>query len=81
MGAGLAGGAIMAEPVEGINVALKGSPISTDPGTVGQEHKGSTGTDVGKALRPFGIFLANHNQDTGLHFWSLDRWKREIDDT
>src|ERR1019366_4364629 len=30
---------------------------------------------------PLGVFLANHNQDTGLHFWDLERWKREISDT
>jgi hypothetical protein len=34
-----------------------------------------------KLLRPFGIFYANHNQDTGLRLWSLERWKREIADT
>jgi hypothetical protein len=32
-------------------------------------------------LRPFGPFLANHNQDTGLHLWKLERWQREIDDS
>jgi hypothetical protein len=25
--------------------------------------------------------LANHNQDTGLHFWDIERWKREISDS
>jgi hypothetical protein len=25
--------------------------------------------------------LANHNADTGFHFWDLQRWKREINDT
>ena len=25
-----------------------------------------------------GPFFANHNQDTGLHFWGLERWKLEI---
>jgi len=34
-----------------------------------------------KLLRPFGIFYANHNQDTGLRLWGLERWKREIADT
>ena len=81
LGAGLAGGTIMAKPADGLNAALGGIPISTAPRAVGQEHKGLPGTDAGKALRPFGIFLANHNQDTGLHFWGLERWKREIDDT
>lgn len=27
-----------------------------------------------------GIFLANHNQDTGIRFWDLERWKQEIAD-
>lgn len=26
-----------------------------------------------------GIFLANHNADTGIKYWDLDRWKVEID--
>lgn len=28
---------------------------------------------------PRGVFLANHNQDTGIRFWDLDRWRREIE--
>ncbi len=32
-------------------------------------------------MRPFGPFLANHNQDTGTHLWGIDRWKREISDS
>ena len=35
---------------------------------------------LGKPLRPFGIFMANHNGDTGLRWWAVDRWKREIAD-
>lgn len=33
-----------------------------------------------KNLRFKGIFLANHNQDTGLRFWDIELWKREITD-
>jgi hypothetical protein len=36
------------------------------------------GTPAGKTLRPLGIFMANHNGDTGLRWWDVDRWKREI---
>jgi hypothetical protein len=31
-----------------------------------------------KSLNPLGIFLANHNQDTGLIEWDIERWKIEI---
>lgn len=30
--------------------------------------------------KPVGVFLANHNGDTGMRFWALDRWKRELSD-
>lgn len=28
---------------------------------------------------PLGVFLANHNADTGMKYWNLERWKQEID--
>jgi hypothetical protein len=28
---------------------------------------------------PLGVFLANHNADTGMKYWDLARWKQEID--
>jgi hypothetical protein len=34
-----------------------------------------------KTLHPFGLFFANHNADTGMHLWNLERWKREISDS
>lgn len=33
-----------------------------------------------KNIKLSGIFLANHNQDTGLKYWSIERWKKEIAD-
>lgn len=30
-------------------------------------------------MKPIGVFLANHNGDTGMRYWDLSRWKREID--
>ena len=33
-----------------------------------------------KQLDPLGIFLANHNQSTGIENWNLKRWKTEIHD-
>ncbi len=31
-------------------------------------------------LDPIGVFLANHEQATGIEEWKIDRWKREIGD-
>lgn len=31
-----------------------------------------------KTLKPLGIFLANHLQDTGMHTWTVERWERSI---
>lgn len=28
---------------------------------------------------PIGVFLANHNADTGMKYWDLARWKQEIE--
>jgi len=30
--------------------------------------------------RPLGVFLANHNGDTGMRYWQFSRWKRELSD-
>lgn len=30
------------------------------------------------ATAPLGVFLANHDADTGLKYWDLSRWKQEI---
>lgn len=37
-------------------------------------------TSATGAKKTWGIFLANHNQDTGMHLWKLERWKRQIAD-
>ena len=31
-------------------------------------------------INPLGVFLANHGGDTGMRFWTLERWRREIRD-
>lgn len=32
------------------------------------------------ATPPLGVFLANHNADSGMKYWDLARWRREIRD-
>jgi hypothetical protein len=49
------------------------------PRVVGHSAIGKS-SPVRKPLRPFGIFMANHNGDTGLRWWEANRWKREIAD-
>jgi len=39
-----------------------------------------TAIPIDKTIRPLGIYLANHLQDTGMHTWGIDRWKRDIRD-
>ena len=79
LGAGLAGGTMVGLPAASLNAAAEGTPLSSVFGR--PEGGGSTGREAGKVVSPFGIFFANHNQDAGLHFWDLERWKREIADT
>jgi len=42
---------------------------------VTKDHKISVKT---KELSTLGIFLANHDQSTGIELWKIDRWKTEI---
>ncbi len=63
----------MAMPAKETKTPAGGSPA-------GSALQSASAFTSRKALRPFGIFLANHNQDTGLHLWNLERWKREIAD-
>src|SRR5271157_8894 len=81
LGAGVAGGTIIAVPAERMQAPLRRSPLSTTPSLNWSDAGGSSGAQAGKTLCPFGIFLANHNQDTCLRLWSLERWQREIADT
>jgi hypothetical protein len=81
VGAGIAGGSIIAAPTEGMKGPGGRSPFAMTPALNRPDTGGSPGAQAGKTLRPFGIFLANHNQDTGLRLWSLERWQREIADT
>ena len=37
-------------------------------------------TNASDSFIPIGVHLANHNQDTGMRFWDLARWKRQITD-
>jgi hypothetical protein len=68
----MAGGAALAFPTERRNAT---------PASLGSPQAGSrSAAPETKVLRPFGIFLANHNQDTCLHLWNVERWKREIND-
>lgn len=73
LGAGMAAGASMAASAERNKVFAEELSVGRLP--LGDN---STATQARKALRPFGPFLANHNQDTGLHLWGIDRWEREI---
>jgi hypothetical protein len=57
---------------------LNANPLGTGES---RGTSGSSAAETRKTLRPFGPFLANHDQDTGLHFWNLERWKREISDS
>ncbi len=77
LGAGVAAGVGIAVSAEKHKLSAAGLPASGHP--VGTEN--ATTNQPRKPLRPFGPFLANHNQDTGLHFWGIDRWKREIADS
>jgi hypothetical protein len=92
LGAGIAAGVSMTVPEERNKALVRGSPLETAslagglrgylPGVAPSPGPGkSPVTQSRKTLRPFGIFFANHNQDTGLHLWHLERWKREISDT
>src|SRR5215469_338226 len=85
LGAGITAGVSMGISAE--RKALAGGPISSlsqrpsaEAGRSGRLSN-SPAAQTSKALRPLGIFFANHKQDTGLHLWDLQRWKREIDDT
>jgi hypothetical protein len=92
LGAGIAAGTSLAVSAEG-NEALAGgdvlqtSSLASGPNAYLPEAGRSGGSrtpavaQTSKTLRPFGIFFANHNGDTGLRFWNLERWKREISDT
>jgi hypothetical protein len=92
LGAGIAAGTSLAVSAEG-NEALAGgdvlqtsslaSGINAYLPEAGRSGGSRTPTvaQTSKTLRPFGIFFANHNGDTGLLFWNLERWKREISDT
>jgi hypothetical protein len=78
LGAGIAGGTTLAIPAE----RRQGGGLSgTAPQVNLPAHGGSPAAQTRKLLRPFGPFLANHNQDTGLHLWNVERWKREISDS
>ncbi len=85
LGLGVAAGSSIASAAEGKALAEISrlrtlSPLGSlgsDPQQAGQSSKDSA-TSGRKTLRPFGPFFANHNQDTGLHFWGLERWKLEI---
>ncbi len=65
----------------------KGAPAASSLKTRGSDSPGvaahpavAANSPVRKPLRPFGIFMANHNGDTGLRWWDVERWKREIAD-
>ena len=76
IGAGIAAGTSMAASAET-------DLVSAQPVAAG-EPSGSGNPPVAQAqktLRPFGPFFANHNADTGLHLWSIERWKQEISDS
>ncbi len=85
LGLGVAAGSSIAVSLEG--KALAANPhldsssllgnLGADAPQVDQSGKPSVARGR-KTLRPFGPFFANHNQDTGLHFWGLERWKQEI---
>jgi hypothetical protein len=36
--------------------------------------------DTSQHAVPIGVFLANHDEDTGMRFWDLPRWRKEITD-
>ena len=81
LGAGIAAGTTMAVSAERNKVLVGESPWATGLDANLPDAGGSPAAQARKTLRPFGVFLANHNQDTGLHFWNLERWKGEIRDT
>ncbi len=75
LGAGIAAGT-------GMTVSAKADGLNAAPLGAGRQ-RGFSRSPVAqsrKTLRPFGIFLANHNGDTGMRYWKLERWKREISD-
>jgi hypothetical protein len=65
-----------AEVVAGAGVAVSMDTTHVIPSALSVEN--NPASTVRKTMRPFGPFLANHKQDTGLHRWEINRWKREI---
>ena len=81
LGAGIAAGTTMTTSAERSKAFFGGHALARGLNAHLSAAGGPPGAQARKALRPFGPFLANHNQDTGLHLWNLERWKREISDT
>ena len=54
--------------------------VSSTPSLSSGGSPKPVGSQGRKTLRPFGPFYANHEADTGLRFWNVERWKREISD-
>ena len=77
LGTGIAAAGLASARVAGKTSSLRETSAGDSPraeGGPGSAH----GSPVRKPLRPFGIFMANHNGDTGLRWWDVNRWKREI---
>lgn len=81
--------ALGAQIAVGSKVAIAGGGRSAEMASVnshppaGLETQGAANASVAahrKRLRPLGVFLANHDGDTCMHLWKLDRWERQIAD-
>ena len=79
-GAGIAAGTSMAVSAERNKALAGGSPFETSS-LAGSLNANPPAGQARKTLRPFGPFFANHEADTGLRFWNVERWKREISDS